>query len=176
MKPWAVLRRVWIRLLVPSRGPLERRLWCQLRISSDQLRMVSRCCGTRESGRFRRGRRSVGERRGRLGGRRPDRGCRALVKATRRRGWAEFFRSETVVSFQESEPGAEQVRFEAGFTPGGWRRQFSAYQGSPWATIGLEAVQDVTGSGKIVNSCPVGVGTVGDYVLTPSGSLLNEKP
>ena len=41
MKPWAVLRRVWIRLLVPSRGPLERRLWCQFRISSDQFNMVS---------------------------------------------------------------------------------------------------------------------------------------
>ena len=37
MKLWAVLRRVWIRLLVPLRGPLERRLWCQFRISSDQF-------------------------------------------------------------------------------------------------------------------------------------------
>ena len=42
VKPWAVRRRTWSRLLVPSIRPLEGRpVWCQLRISSDQEMMVS---------------------------------------------------------------------------------------------------------------------------------------
>ena len=42
VNPWAVRRRTWSRLLVPSILPLEARsVWCQARISSDQAMMVS---------------------------------------------------------------------------------------------------------------------------------------
>ena len=60
--------------------------------------------------------------------------------------------------------------------------QFPAYQGQSLGepSDGVEAVQDMTGSGKItMNSCAIGVGTVGDHslhVLTPSGSLFYEEP
>ena len=60
--------------------------------------------------------------------------------------------------------------------------QFSAYQSEPLGepSDGVEAVQDMTGSGKItMNSCPVGVGTVGDHgihTVAPSGSLFYEEP
>ena len=55
VKPWAVRRRTWSRLLVPSILPLEGRpVWCQLRISSDQAMNVSTvmllCLSTRELG------------------------------------------------------------------------------------------------------------------------------
>ena len=41
MKPWAVRRRTWRRLLVPSILPLLGWLvWCQARIWSDQAMMV----------------------------------------------------------------------------------------------------------------------------------------
>ena len=60
--------------------------------------------------------------------------------------------------------------------------QFPAYQSEPLGepSDGVEPVQDMTGPGKItMNSCAIGVGTVGDHslhVLTPSGSLRDEKP
>ena len=60
--------------------------------------------------------------------------------------------------------------------------QFSAYQGQSLGepADSVEAVQDVTGSGKIaVDGCPVGVGTVSDHrahTVTPSGSFFYEKP
>ena len=42
VKPWAVRRRTWSRLFVPSMRPLEARsVWCQLRISSDHAMKVS---------------------------------------------------------------------------------------------------------------------------------------
>ena len=60
--------------------------------------------------------------------------------------------------------------------------QFPAYQIEPLGepSDGVEAVQDMTGSGKItMNSCSVGVGTVGDHgthTVAPSGSLFYEEP
>ena len=56
-----------------------------------------------------------------------------------------------VVSFQESETGAEQVRMKGGFHTGRLAAlQFSAYQGQPLGepADGMEPVQDVTSSGK----------------------------
>ena len=42
VKPWALRRRTWSRLLVPSILPLEGwPVWCQLRISSDRAMNVS---------------------------------------------------------------------------------------------------------------------------------------
>ena len=42
VKPWALRRRTWSRLLVPSILPLEGwPVWCQLRISSDHAMNVS---------------------------------------------------------------------------------------------------------------------------------------
>ena len=42
VKPWALRRRTWSRLFVPSMRPLEARsVWCQARISSDHAMMVS---------------------------------------------------------------------------------------------------------------------------------------
>ena len=42
VKPWAVRRRTWSRLFVPSMRPLEARsVWCQARISSDHAMKVS---------------------------------------------------------------------------------------------------------------------------------------
>ena len=83
-----------------------------------------------------------------------------------------------VVSFQQTEPGAEQVGFVGGFHSWGLAAlQFSSYQGESLGepSDGVEPVQDVTGCGKItMNSCPVGMGTVGDHgahTVTPSGSL-----
>ena len=83
---------------------------------------------------------------------------------------------EMVVSFQQTKPGAEQVRFVGRFHTGRLAAlQFPAYQGQSLGepSDGVEAVQDMTGSGKItMNSCPVGVGTVGDHSLhtvAPSG-------
>ena len=79
----AVLRRVCRRLLIPSRGPLKRLVWCQFRISSAQLRMVFAVCRTREWPRSRIGQRSVQECPGHSGGHRPDKGRRALVERPR---------------------------------------------------------------------------------------------
>ena len=54
--------------------------------------------------------------------------------------------------------------------------QFPAYQGQPLGEPagGVEAVQDVTGSGKIaLDGCPIGVGTVSLYTcLCEVGFLL----
>ena len=53
--------------------------------------------------------------------------------------------------------------------------QFSAYQSEPLGepSDGVEAVQDMTGSGKItMNSCPVGVGTSLYTCLCEVGFLL----
>ena len=55
VKPWAVRRRTWSRLFVPSMRPLEARsVWCQARISSDHAMKVSTvmllCLSTRELG------------------------------------------------------------------------------------------------------------------------------
>ena len=92
-------------------------------------------------------------------------------------------RGEMVVSFQQTEPGFEQVRFVGGFHSWGLAAlQFSAYQGQSLGepSGGVEPVQDVTGSGKIqLDGGAVGMGTVGDHgahTVTPSGSLFNEKP
>ena len=81
------------------------------------------------------------------------------------------------------ERALEQVRFVGGFHTGRLAAlQFPEYQGQSLGepSDGVEPVQDMTGSGKItMNSCPVGVGTVGDHSLhtvAPSGSLFNEKP
>ena len=87
-----------------------------------------------------------------------------------------------VVSFQQTKPGSEQVRFAGRFHSWGLAAlQFSSYQGQSLGepSDGVEPVQDVTGSGKIqLDSCPVGIGTVGDHgahTVTPSGSLFNEN-
>ena len=55
VKPWAVRRRTWSRLLMPSILPLEARsVWCQARISSDHAMMVSTvmllCLSSRDLG------------------------------------------------------------------------------------------------------------------------------
>ena len=91
---------------------------------------------------------------------------------------------EMVVSFQQTKPGSEQVRFAGPvsllgvsgvavlFVPGS---VLPANHRAAW-----KPVQDVTGSGKIqLYGGAVGMGTVGDHrahTVTPSGSLFNEKP
>ena len=55
VKPWAVRRRTWSRLFVPSMRPLEARsVWCQARISSDHAMKVSTvmllCLSSRDLG------------------------------------------------------------------------------------------------------------------------------
>ena len=81
-------------------------------------------------------------------------------------------RGEMVVSFQQTKPGSEQVRFVGRFHSWGLAAlQFSSYQGQSLGepSGGVEPVKDVTGSGKIrLDSGAVGSGTVGDH----GGALL----
>ena len=60
-------------------------------------------------------------------------------------------RGEMIVPFQQTEPGAEQVRFVGGFHSWGLATlQFSSYQGELLGepSGGVETVQDIKGSGK----------------------------